>query len=440
MLITTIALSLAFLAPSEHHRFGLTEAMPRIENTIRVASYNMLNFFDDEINHNPVLEPRSKDTSYELSDIIGPDGKQIPHTSDQRREELAKVIIELDADILALQEIEGYDALVWFNKTYLQGMGYDYVISKDVGYYRGVEQSVLSRFPVTEVKTWTNADLTKVERKGGGWTDVPTGEDKITFQRSPLFVTVQMPNGYELSIFVVHHKAGRNAWHRELEAVQILSYIEEMSATHPDQNIAVIGDFNAVPWDRSMDVYFRNGMTDSLSHRSEHLKWDDTSPLRITHTSGRMLDYILLNTAALEEYVIDSGFVLGSSSEEYNWRDDPSPAGYASDHCAIAIDMVPRDGAGDTVTASTWPSSATKTALAASPPAPTVAATSKPSTPSKTTAANEAPFVASKRSKVFHTGECGRKRVGEKNRVGYASFSDAKNAGKRPAKCCNPSE
>ena len=168
MLITTIAITLSFIAPSEHHRFGLTEAMPRIEGTIRLGSYNMLNFFDDEINHNPVLEPRSKDTSYELSDIIGPDGKQIPHTSDERRKELAKVIIELDADILALQEIEGRDALVWFNETYLQGMGYDYVISEDAGYYRGVEQSVLSRFPVTEFRTWTNADLTTIERVGGG--------------------------------------------------------------------------------------------------------------------------------------------------------------------------------------------------------------------------------------------------------------------------------
>jgi len=440
MLITTIALSLSFLAPSEHHRFGLTEAMPRIEGTIRVGSYNMLNFFDDEINHNPALKPRSKDTSYELSDIIGSDGKQIPHTSDERHKELAKVIIALDADILALQEVESKEALAWFNDNYLQDMGYDYVVSEEVGYYRGIEQSLLSRFPITDVKTWTNVELSKVERKGGGWTDIPSGTENITFQRSPLFVTVQTLDGYELSIFIVHHKAGRNAWHRELEAVQILSYIEEMSATDPNQNIAVIGDFNAVPWDRSIRAYFRNGLTDSLSHRSEHLKWDDTSPLRITHTSGRMLDYILLNPSALEEYVIDSGFVLGSSSEEYNWREDPIPAGYASDHCAIAIDMVPREGQGNTATAAAWPDSATKTALAASPHSPTITATSKTSTPSKTASANEAPFVASKKSKVFHTGTCGRKRVSEKNRVGYPSFSDAKNAGKRPAKCCNPSE
>jgi endonuclease/exonuclease/phosphatase family metal-dependent hydrolase len=439
MLITTIAISLSFIAPSEHHRFGLTEAMPRIEGTIRVGSYNMLNFFDDEINHNPALEPRSKDTSYELSDIIGPDGKQIPHTSDERRKDLAKVIIELDADILALQEIEGHDALVWFNKTYLQGMGYDYVISEDVGYYRGVEQSVLSRFPVTEVRTWPNVDLTNIERVGGGWADIPQGTNEITFQRSPLFVTVKTPTGYELSLFVVHHKAGRDAWHRELESLQIMKYIEELTSSDPSQNIAVIGDFNAQPWNRSIQVYLRNSMTDSLSHRSKNLQWEDNSPLRTTHTSGRILDYILLNPAALHEYVVDSGFVLGSSAQEYNWKEDSIPAGYASDHCAIAVDLVPREGQGDTVVADPWPHSATKTALAVSQTQPTV--TSKPSTPIETVSPDTAPFIASKRSKVFHKANCGNgKNIIEKNRVGYPSFGDASGAGKRPAKCCNPSE
>ena len=151
MLITTIAISLSFISPSEHHRFGLTEAMPRIEGTIRVGSYNMLNLFDHT--DDPSLQGDFDD----FGDNPGP-------TTDARCKELAKVIIELDADILALQEIEGRDALVWFNETYLQGMGYDYVVSEDVGYYRGVEQSVLSRFPITEVRTWTNVDLTNFER------------------------------------------------------------------------------------------------------------------------------------------------------------------------------------------------------------------------------------------------------------------------------------
>jgi hypothetical protein len=215
-----------------------------------------------------------------------------------------------------------------------------------------------------------------------------------------------------------------------------------MTAEDPARNIAVIGDFNSTPWDRSTRSYFRSGMTDAMSLRAENLKWDDTSPLRMTHTSGRLIDYILLNPAALSEYIIDSGFVLGSSAQEYNWREDPFPAGYASDHCAIAIDMVPREGQGNTATAAAWPDSATKTALATTPPAPeTTVSSSASSTPSKTVPPESAPFIASKRSKVFHKASCGNgKKISEKNRVGFPSFSDASGAGKRPAKCCNPSE
>ena len=159
MILQTIALTAMLLVPSPHHRFGLTEAMPRIEGTIRVGSYNMLNFFDQE--NDLALEGDYDD----FGDNPGP-------TSDARCEELAIVIRELDADILALQEVESMEALEWFNKKYLSDMGYKYVVSEEVGYYRGIEQSVLSRFPVKDIKVWKNTDLTKLERIGGGWTDI----------------------------------------------------------------------------------------------------------------------------------------------------------------------------------------------------------------------------------------------------------------------------
>ena len=428
MLVQTLALIVLSLAPSTDHRFGLTEAMPRIEGTIRLGSYNMLNFFDQ-------VDDKSLQGEYDdFGDNPGP-------TSSERCEELAKIIRELDADVLALQEVESKEALEWFNNNYLPSMGYTYVVSEEVGHYRGIEQSLLSRFPVTKVKTWINADLTKVERVGGGWTVIPEGTDEITFQRSPLCVTVETPSGYALTVFSIHHKAGRNAWHREAEALQIMTYIEAMTDINPERNIAVIGDFNAQPWDRSVQIYLRNGMTDSLAFRAKNLQWDDTSPLRKTHTSSRLIDFIFLNTAAVGELVIDSGFVLGSSHPEYDWRKDAIPAGYASDHCAIAVDLVPSEGKGETIKAVTWPESAIKTALKATPVEMTIPSTSLSNSNSKTVAPDSAPFIASKNSKVFHSAGCNNAaRIIEKNKVGYSTFKDASGAGKRPAKCCTPTE
>ena len=362
-LILAVAVSSSTIAvvaaPSTYHRFGLTEAMPRIANgktgTIRVASYNMLNYFDQV--DDPTLQGRYDD----FGDNPGP-------TSVARCQELAKAIRAVDADILALEEVESKSALEHFNKTYLKGMGYTYIASQDVGYYRGCEQSLLSRFPITQAKTWPNADLKKVKRFGGGWSEIPrdADADDFTFQRSPLFATVTTPSGYELSLFVLHHKAGQDRWRREGEALQVQQYIADLQQSDPHRNIIVLGDFNAQPWDRSMQVYEEAGMVDAMNIRAD-IEHGYASPLRTTHTSGRVIDFILLNNAALGELVPSSGFVLGTSAQDYDWRNDPIPAGYASDHYPIAIDLVPQEGQGNAVTAAPWPRSAMRKALAASP-------------------------------------------------------------------------
>lgn len=430
MIITTLSLLAVLLSPSPHHKYGLTEAMPRLDGTIRVASYNVLNFFDQQ--DDPSLQGEYDD----FGDNPGP-------TSFERCQELAASIKAINADVIALEEIESLEAIEWFRDRFLEGMGYDYAAAKDVGYYRGVEQGVLSRFPITNVRTWPKADLGKVNRTGGGWADVPPGKTDIKFQRSPLFVTVRTPGGYELSLFAVHHKAGRDKWLREAEALQIVDYISQLSQQDPEKNIIVLGDFNAQPWDRSMQVYFRSGMVDAMTLRGVNMKYDDASPLRRTHTSGRIIDFVLLNHAALGELVAGSGFVLGTSAEDYDWRNDPIPAGYASDHYPIVIDLVPRDGEGDSVVAAMWPPSATGTALAAAANAPKPASRSASPAPkpnAEPAASGPGAFMASKRSSKFHKSACrNAKRIKESNQVTYDSIKEAQEAGKEPAGCCKPS-
>ena len=428
MFISTIIVSALLAAPSPHHKYGLTEAMPRIDGTIRVASYNMLNYFDDV--NDPSLEGEYDD----FGTNPGP-------TSSERCQELADAIRAMDADIIGLEEVESFDAIKHFRDRYLADMGYDHIVSEDVGYYRGCEQSLLSRFPITNTATWPQADLTKVNRTGGGWDDIPADIDHVSFQRSPLFATVQTPEGYELSVFVLHHKAGRNRWHREAEALQIMEYVAALQKSDPDHNIIILGDFNAQPWDRSMQVYRDGGMVDAMTLRTD-LEHGYASPLRQTHTSGRVIDFLLLNHAAVGELVNGSGFVKGTSAEDYDWRNDPIPAGYASDHYPISIDLVPREGGGSSVAAAPWPRDAMRTALrtsSGSRPVPTSTA-SKPKPPKTpdATASNGA-FVASKRSKVFHTATCGSaKKISEHNLVEFASTADAADAGKRPCKRCKP--
>ncbi len=318
-------------------RFGLAKAPPKTQGAIRIGAYNVLNLFDHV--DDPALTGEFDDLPMA--------------TSDDRCRAMAAAIRELNADVLALQEVESLEALTWFRDTYLKGMGYDHIASIDVGYFRGVEQSVLSRFPIVETRTWTDARLDRVRRTGLGWADVPPGErgdqrgDERNFrhQRSPLMVTIKVNDDYRFTLLSVHHKAGRDFnHHREAEALHNVEVIRELLKEDPSRNIVVAGDFNCAPWDKSMRVYLEAGLIDTLSHRSTQRDSDESAQYR-THESARVLDYILLNSAAHREFVVGSAFVLGTlhPGDDYDWRTDTPPRGYASDHYPVAIDLMPKD-------------------------------------------------------------------------------------------------
>jgi endonuclease/exonuclease/phosphatase family metal-dependent hydrolase len=311
------------------HRFGLEKPLPRQSGAVRIAAYNMLNFFDHA--DDPNLQGEWDD---------------LPNaTPDERCRNLAAAIRAIDADIISLEEVESLEALTWFRDNFLPDAGYKYLASKDAGYYRGVEQSIMSRFPITDSKVWLNEPLENVKRDGTGWTAVPASETHYCFQRSPLMVNVKVNEGYELTIFAIHHKAGREFnWQREAEALRIVDFIKDIEQRDPKRNILAMGDFNAAPWDKSVRVYLRAGMVDTLDYRLID-KDSPESPQYKTHESDKVFDYILMNSAAYREYVPGSGFVFGTVSppSNYDYQKDPQPPGYASDHYPVVIDILPHD-------------------------------------------------------------------------------------------------
>ena len=310
------------------NRFGRSEPLQRTPGAIRIAAYNTLNLFDEV--DDPTL-------SGEFDDIKTP-------TARERCAKLAEAIKAVDADIIGLEEVESLEALTWFRDTFLPDAGYTHLASKDVGYYRGVECSLMSRFPITEVKVWPNESLDNVNRDGIGWAKVPSDVKHLTFQRSPLMVTIKPREDYEITFFVVHHKAGDFDYHREAEALRLVEIIDELRKANPHRNVIVMGDFNCAPWDKSMRVYLAAGLIDTMAFRTTG-KNDPESPLFKTHESDRVLDYILMNSAAHRELVIGSPFVYGTlmPPSTYDYRKDPHPPGYASDHYPVVIEVMPAD-------------------------------------------------------------------------------------------------
>ena len=186
------------------HRYGLLQAPSAAEGSIRIGSYNVLNYFDDV--DDPALSGEWDD-----AELASRPGQLVA---------LAAAIRELDADVLALQEVESLDALLRFRDRHLADMGYVHVASLDAGYYRGVEQSVLSRIPITRTLNWPGLSTADVTRSGADFQPLPD-RPLLSFQRSPLMVELRSDEGYEFTLIVVHLKSGglAHAYRREAEGL-----------------------------------------------------------------------------------------------------------------------------------------------------------------------------------------------------------------------------
>ncbi len=332
----------ASLIQRDFHRFGLREAKPKPEGAIRLANYNLLNLFDEV--DDPAYFGRNEDID---------DAK--PRAE---RAALEKAIRTIDADVLALQEIESKAALEWFIGEHLADMGYKYIESIDVGDGRGIEQAVLSRFPIVEAEVWPGEELGGIHPdKWGSGKNWEAGKP-IRFRRSPLRVTVQLPAAegdddgeYDLTLFILHHKSGGpGGYWREKEAARIVEKAAEALAADPDANIAILGDFNCQPGEAPFEMYTKAGFVSALMEAaaaSGGATGEDGrhNPQWVTHESGRIIDHILVN-ANLEPEIIDgSAFVFGTPARPAgsDWRTTPPPPGFASDHYPIVIDLMPKD-------------------------------------------------------------------------------------------------
>ncbi len=325
--------------PADGIAYGRREPLPKKPGAIRLATYNLENLFDEK--DDPSVPPAG------MPDIT--DDKTM-RVSPARLEALAATIRRLDADVLALQEIESKEALVEFNDRFLKGLGYEHVASVDAGDPRGIEQAVLSRMPIVKVENWPERriDDQDAKRQGDEFAKAK-GDLPKRWARSPLMVTVKSKDGYELDLLVLHHKSGGGFdVQRELEALEVIEVAKERLAANPQRNLAILGDFNATPTKKSVKLYRENGFTNAYDHRFDAKAPSETY---ITHATKRPIDFIWMSEGLAKDVIQKSFFVLGTpvaerlppmsaSAEE---KERALPKGYASDHMPVAIDITPKD-------------------------------------------------------------------------------------------------
>lgn len=310
-------------------RFGRADAPAKPENAIRLANYNLLNLFDWVDDPTLSGDDEDIDDAKPLHELLA----------------VTRAIRAVNADVLCLQEIESREALVWFRDTYLEGMGYDHVASIDAGDDRGIEQAILSRYPVENLQVWPDLPLGGVHPAEYGRGENWYAGQPLLIRRSPLKADIRLPadptnpdaGERVLTVFVLHHKSGGPAaYWREAESKAVLGLVEEVIRAHPDRAVLLMGDFNAQTRDASVKTYLSNGFNDIFA---QHAQTDEI----ITHESGRRIDLILANDAAMSQLLADKAFVYGTAArpQGMNWRDLPTFPGMASDHYPVVVDLVP---------------------------------------------------------------------------------------------------
>jgi endonuclease/exonuclease/phosphatase family metal-dependent hydrolase len=323
-------------------RFGSAKPIAKPVGALRVAVYNIENLFDDK--DDPALSGANED-------------KDMTKPESQRRA-AAAAIRAIDADVLGLVEVESEQAVTWFRDQFLSDMGYVHVAAIDAGDARGIEQVVLSRYPLGEVKNWVALPLGGTHPEKWGRDMNREAGKPITFHRSPLMVNVTVPaeaagkyvgpdgaaakatKPYEVTLLVVHQKSGGpGGYWREKEASKTVDLVKEMMAADADRNIVVMGDFNAKPEDKPVKLFTEAGMVDLFAHR----KRGESG--YVTHESGRVIDFILLSPGVAKELIRETRFILSTPArpQGVDYRTTPGPEGYASDHYPVVMDLVPVD-------------------------------------------------------------------------------------------------
>lgn len=312
-------------AENTMQRFGLAEAPAKPANTFRLTTYNIENLFDDV--DDPTLTGRNDDANN-----TKPVHQMIA---------VARAIHKLDSDVICLQEIESLEALLWFRDAYLADMGYEHVISLDAGNSRGIENAVLSRFPLSNPQQWIGKELGGVHPEKYGRNKNYYAGEPIAFRRSPLKLDVDIPatgdrEAWTLTLFVLHHKSGRySQYWREAEARMIVKLAHAVETEHPGRAIVILGDFNAQISDDSVQTYLNDGFADVFGGRS------DAGSEIITHESNRRIDLLLANASAIGYLHEDAAFVLGTAArpEGIDWRSLDTFDGYAADHYPVSVDI-----------------------------------------------------------------------------------------------------
>lgn len=257
---------------------------------VRLVTWNLHDFFD------------AVDDPYE-------DEVPSPLEVERKLEALAAVLRQVDADLVAVQEVENGALLERLASRTGHGQ---VVLQEGNDVQRGIDVGLMSRIPL---RGFASHAADRLPRTAG----VPAN---YRYSRDCLEVHVAVPGG--LVILVNHFKSqasgGAASESKRLAQARGVRRLVEKLGPIP---VAVVGDLNADPDSGSLEPLLRGPLTDVLGGLSFRE--------RVTFEKGpwsSALDYILLNPT------LASRMVPGSARVH-----DAPPSRVASDHRPVLVDL-----------------------------------------------------------------------------------------------------
>jgi len=254
----------------------------------------------------------------------------------------AAAIKELDADVIAMQEVESVDTLKHFRSKLLGGFpAYHFVTGIDGNDLRLIDVMVLSKLPVVHVRSYQ-------DRRD----PVPRGRE--LFSRDCLEVLIEVESGTTLTLFVNHLKSmirtrEETRPKRERQAAGVKQIVEErFGADAGEEKFVILGDFNdylekddqgesgidaLVEWDQVENVVARRPAEDRWTHY---------------YAGGndyKQLDYMLLSKSLAEANPGEPEIMRKGMPTRAIKYDGPRFDGVgkdkpkASDHCPVAMEI-----------------------------------------------------------------------------------------------------
>lgn len=249
----------------------------------------------------------------------------------------ARVMKDLDADVLGVVEAESRPVLAQFNKDIVPAVGglpFNHVMVIDGNDTRGIDVGIMTKqgFPIVSM-------VSHVDDK--------KGDDPIFSRDCPEYF-IATKDGNRLVVLVNHLKskgygapATSNA-RRLLQAQQIRKIVQALLDAG-ETYVAVVGDLNDTPDSDALEALTQGGF---LKDAFDHDEFDDGGfeGTYGSSTARNKIDYLLLSPALFAKVekggVIRKGMWPGKRPKKWDVYDTVTlPVHAGSDHAAIWVDL-----------------------------------------------------------------------------------------------------